>query len=101
MHRILLLVVCLLSVRDALAADVRPKDGGAIFRIFVAARNTGGGAPKLSIAGTKPLLIVSSVSDVQLSRDKQAVRVTLTSADARRFGDITRKHSSDFLIVEA
>src|SRR5437764_10801259 len=98
---VLFAVVGGLVLNGATAAELKPSGGGPLFRIFASGAGSGGGAPKLSIAGSRPLLVISTVADVQLSRDRQAVRVTLTPADAKRFADVTRQHARDFLIIEA
>ena len=46
-------------------------------------------------------MVVSAAANVQLSRDRKAVRIVLTPSDARRFADITRKHVHELLILEA
>ena len=46
-------------------------------------------------------MVVSAVSNVQLSNDRKAVRLILTRSDARRFADVTRKHAKELLILEA
>ena len=104
MHRTILVVfaVCSISVTTlATAADLKPADGAPLFRVFAAGSSGGSGAPTINISGKPPLMIVSAVADAQLSTDRKAVRVTLSSSDARKFGDITRKHIHDFLVLEA
>jgi hypothetical protein len=46
-------------------------------------------------------MVVSTVSNLQLSNDRKAVRLTLTGPDARKFADITRKHGQELLVIEA
>src|SRR6266550_1542746 len=77
----------------ALSAKPEPVEGGApIFRVFASGSIHGGSSSPINIAGKPPLMVVSAVSNVQLSRDRKAVRVVLTPSDARKFADITRKH---------
>src|SRR4051812_24245725 len=105
MHRPLLLLVTVLCVSfEAIvaAADLRPADAQApLFRIFVAGAPSAPGAPNINVSGKPPLMIISAAGDVQVSTDRKAVRLTLTSSDARKFGNITRKHVHDFLVLEA
>ena len=83
-------------------ADLRPADAGApLFRIFLASAPAGSGTRNINVSGKPPLMVVSAAHDVQVSTDHKAVRLTLTSSDARKFGDITRKHIHDFLVLEA
>ena len=83
------------------AAELRPVDGSSpLFRVFVSGSSGGSNAP-IDLAGKQPLLVVSSLANIQLSRDRKALRLTLTAADARRFADITRKHAHNLLILEA
>src|SRR6266513_2851485 len=83
-------------------ADLKPRDGAApVFQIFATGSGGGGGSPRIDISGKQPLMVVASVTNVQLSNDRKAVRVTLTRSDARRFADITRKHGKELLILEA
>lgn len=85
----------------SLTAEMKPADGAPVFRIFTSP--PGGGSPDsaINLNGKKPLMIVTAVSDVAVSRDRKAVRVILNSADARRFADIIRKHPNDLLVLEA
>ena len=104
MRRFILVISAIggVVVAQEAVADLRPADGtAAVFRVFASAAGPATGAPTINISGKPPLMIVSAVADVQLSTDRKAVRLTLTSADARKFGDITRKHVKDFLVLEA
>jgi len=105
MNRMVLLLVTILCASfqaNINAADLRPADAGApLFRIYVAGAPTGSGTPNISVSGKPPLMIISAAADVQVSTDHKAVRLTLTSSDARKFGGITRKHVHDFLVLEA
>src|SRR3954470_2465742 len=102
MHRIYFLVSVLCFAALGHAPALKPADGaGAVFRLFAADAAGGGGTPRITIAGKQPLLVVNSVANIQQSTDRKAIRLTLNRADARRFADITRKHSQDLLILEA
>ena len=105
MQRLTVLLVttlCISAAAIVIAADLRPADAGApLFRIFVAGAPTGDGTPNINVSGKPPLMIVSAAGDVQVSTDHKAVRLTLTSSDARKFAGITRKHVHDFLVLEA
>jgi len=97
-----LAAICILVFScTSLFADLKPRDGAApLFQIFAASSGGGGGAPRIDISGKQPLMVVSAVSNAQLSNDRKAVRVILTRSDARRFADITRRHGKDLLILE-
>ena len=83
-------------------ADMKPADnGGPVFRIFVVGMGGVSADSPINLNGKKPLMIVTAVSDVAVSRDRKAVRVILNSADARRFADITRKHPNNLLVLES
>ena len=91
---------CLLQLNSN--ADMKPADSAApVFRIFAAGSAGVNAESAINLSGKKPLMIVTAVSDVAVSRDRKAVRVILNSADARRFADITRKHPNDLLVLEA
>ena len=105
MNRALALAILGISVFAfdlAALADMKPADkGGPVFRIFAAGMNGVSADSPINLNGKKPLMIVTAVSDVAVSRDHKAVRVILSSADARRFADITRKHPNDLLVLES
>jgi hypothetical protein len=99
---LLISAICALEITTGLASDRKPADGGSpVFRIFGSGSNSGSGAAQITISGKQPLMVISTVADIQLSNDRKAVRATLTSSDARRFADITRKHSRELLVLEA
>jgi hypothetical protein len=56
---------------------------------------------QLTFDDKHPLLVVRSVSDLRLARDHKAVLITLTSADAKKFAEITRKYDQGLLLFEA
>jgi hypothetical protein len=89
-----------LLFQGSVSADIRPADSAApIFRVFSSSgSNTGG---RLTVTAKQPLLVVTSLADIQLSTDHKGVRIVLNSFDARRFGDITRKYKQDLLLLEA
>ena len=83
-------------VSSAAWADMKPTDSNApVFEIY---SSSGSGK---TITAKQPLLVISSVANVQLSTDRKAVRVVLTPSDARKFADVTRKHVNDLLILQA
>ena len=97
-----LFAICCTFMFSIVLADLKPADGGApLFQIFAASSGGGGGSPRIDISGKQPLMVVSAVSNVQLSNDRKAVRLILTRSDARRFADITRKHAKELVILEA
>jgi hypothetical protein len=90
----------LIASAPGIAAEFKPVDGKApVFRIFAAPIE--GGKATINLSGKQPLLVVSAVADVALSRDRKAVRIILTPSDAHRFADITRKHGKELLVLEA
>jgi hypothetical protein len=91
--------IAALWIATAFGADIKPADSKApIFRIF---SSTGkGDGDHLTVTAKQPLLVISSVADVQLSTDRKAVRIVLTSSDAKKFADITRKYNQDLLLLE-
>src|ERR1700730_13053524 len=103
MSRALLLIsaMTVTAFSCAFSAELKPADGGApIFRIFASGSVKGGSSSPINIAGKSPLMVVSAAANVQISRDRKAVRIVLTPSDARRFADITRKHVHELLILE-
>ena len=95
------LTAFILPASCALAADIRPADSSApVFRIFSSSGQGGEAGSRLTVTAKQPLLVITSVADVQLSTDGKGVRIVLTSFDARRFGDITRKYKEDLLLLE-
>jgi hypothetical protein len=87
-------------VATAFGADIKPADSKApVFRIFSSTAGGGSGG-HLTVTAKQPLLVISSVADVQLSTDRKGVRIVLTSSDAKKFADITRKYNHDLLLLE-
>ncbi len=48
-----------------------------------------------------PLMVVSSVSDVRLARDRKGVIIVLTPVETQKFAAITRKYNQGLLLLEA
>jgi hypothetical protein len=92
---------CTFLLSAGLAADLKPADGGPVFSIFASGSTAGSGAPTINIAGKEPLMVVSTLSNVQLSDNRKAVRLTMTGPDTRKFAGITRKHLRELLVIEA
>ncbi len=96
---ILIAVLCCTLSAASVLGDLKPSDGGApVFQIFAGSAGKGG---KIDISGRQPLLVVSAVSNIQESKDRKAVRLTMTRSDAHRFADITRQHVNNLLILES
>ena len=57
--------------------------------------------PHFTFDDQHPLLVVSSVSDLLLARDKKGVLITLMPDDAKKFAAITRKYNDALLLLEA
>jgi hypothetical protein len=99
---LLFCAACLFFASDAFAASPQSADGGTpLFRVFGSGNGSGGAAPQINIAGKQPLMVINAPANVQLSRDRKAVRLTLTPSDAKHFADITRKHRNELLVLEA
>jgi len=86
-------------------ADVAPADTTApLFRIFAAIPMKPADSAvrtQLTFDAKHPLLVVRSVSDLRLARDQKSVLITLTSADRKKFTEITRKYDQGLLLLEA
>jgi hypothetical protein len=86
-------------------ADITPADTTTpLFRIFAPipmkpADNTI--RTQLTFDDKHPLLVVHSVRDLRLARDNKGVLITLKSADAKKFAEITRKYDQGLLLFEA
>ncbi|HJT81991.1 MAG TPA: hypothetical protein VJ719_12405 [Chthoniobacterales bacterium] len=92
---------CIVPLVQAIAADVKPADGGGpVFLIFAAGSSSGTGAPTIDLSNKKPLMVVATAADVRLSKDRRAIRFTLNRNDARRFAGLTRKHAREFLVLQ-
>src|SRR5438128_11818142 len=87
------LAICCTFVSTIVFADLKPTDGGApVFQIFAATSGGGGGSPRIDISGKPPLMVVSAVSNVQLSNDRKAVTFMLFRSDTLRIDEIIREH---------
>jgi len=87
------------------AAELKPTNPAIpIFRIFapvpVKAR-TSSEPDQLTFDNKHPLLIVRSVTDVVLGRDKKSVLITLNPADTKKFAEITGAYKGRLLLLEA
>jgi hypothetical protein len=97
-------LVCLILSAAAHGADVTPADTTApLFRIFAAIPMKPADSAvrtQLTFEAKHPLLVVRSVSDLGLARDQKGVLITVTSADAKKFAEITRKYNQGLLLLE-
>src|SRR5439155_26772133 len=57
--------------------------------------------PLFTFDDQHPLLVIYSVSDLMLARDNKGVLITLTSDDAKKFAEISRKYNDALLLLEA
>ena len=98
-------VTCLILSAASHGADVAPADTTApLFRIFAAIPMKPADSAvrtQLTFDAKYPLLVVRSVSDLRLARDQKGVLITLTSADTKKFAEITRKYDQGLLLLEA
>ena len=98
-------VTCLILSAASHGADVAPADTTApLFRIFAAIPMKPADSAvrtQLTFDAKYPLLVVRSVSDLRLARDQKGVLITLTSADRKKFAEITRKYDQGLLLLEA
>ena len=104
--RTLLCILAILSVLTPARADEYfPADRTKpLFRIFAPipmATPSGALRPKFTFDDKHPLLVVYSVSDLVLARDKKGVLITLMPKDAKSFAEITRKYDDALLLLEA
>jgi len=98
-------VTCLILSAAAHGADVTPADTSTpLFRIFasIPMKPADSAVPvQLTFDAKHPLLVVRSVSDLRLARDQKGMIITLTSADTKKFAEITRKYDQGLLLLEA
>jgi len=98
-------VTCLILSAASHGADVVPADTTApLFRIFAPTpmKPADSAVPvQLTFDAKHPLLVVRSVSDLRLARDEKGVVMALTSADTKKFAEITRKYDQGLLLLEA
>jgi hypothetical protein len=103
----LLSPVAALTMVTALAvgAEVKPTDPRTpLFRIFapIPMKSAGIAGPTgFTFDARHPLVVISSVSDVRLDRDRKGVTIVLTPEDARKFAALTRKYNQGLLLLEA
>ena len=98
-------VTCLILSAAAHGADVTPADTSTpLFRIFapIPMKPADSAVPvQFTFDAKHPLLVIRSVSDLRLARDQRGVLITLTSADTKKFAEITRKYDQGLLLLEA
>jgi hypothetical protein len=95
---VLLLICSVALLHSTTLADTRPEGGDPVFQIFASGRG-GGSQTRLYMKGDQPLMVISTAANVEVSKDRKAVRLTMTAADARKFADITRRHTNELLIL--
>ena len=102
--RLLSLLAVAVIAAAAAAADIKPADSSTpLFRIFASIPMKPGDSvhsTQLTFDDKHPLLVLRSVSNLQLARDDKSVLITLTPADAKKFADITRKYNQGLLLLE-
>jgi hypothetical protein len=96
--KILILVCSVALLHSTLYGEMKPQGGDAVFRIYSSGRG-GGTGTSLYMKTDQPLMVISTVADVQVTNDGKAVRLTMTQADARKFAEITRQHPNEMLIL--
>lgn len=96
---------CCFALQAGVGAEIKPADSKTpLFRIFAAIsmKPPGRGVPAgFTFDHEHPLLVVRSVGDLRLARDRKGVLITLTPVDAQEFAAITRKHTQGLLLLEA
>ena len=102
--RLTLVAVTMLAA-SATGGEIKPGDPATpLFRILapVPMKPADSGAPAgFTFDAKHPLLVVHSVSDVRLARDRKGVMIVLTPRDAQKFGGITRQYNQGLLLLEA
>jgi hypothetical protein len=88
-----------------MGAEIKPADSSTpLFRIFapVPMKPANSAAPTgFTFDAERPLLVVRSVSDLRLARDRKGVVIVLVPGDAQKFAAITRKYNQGLLLLEA
>jgi len=88
-----------------IGAEIKPVDSSTpLFRIFapIPVKPANSAAPAgLTFDAKHPLLVVSSVSDVRLARDRKGVVIVLMPVETQKFAAITRKYNQGLLLLEA
>jgi hypothetical protein len=98
---VLALIHCLAAVTTA--ADIKPADSAAPLLTIYEPKFTSSGSeaqPAKAELGRR-LLVISSVRDLVLARDNKGVLLGLTSADTKKFSEITRRFDKRYLVVMA
>jgi hypothetical protein len=102
--RLLSLLAVAVIAAAAAAADIKPAGSSTpLFRIFASIPMKAADSAhstQLTFDDKHPLLVLRSVSNLQLARDDKSVLITLTPADAKKFADITRKYNQGLLLLE-
>jgi len=92
-------------VTSAMAAEIKPTDPNTpLFQVFAPIPMkpaSSAGLAGFTFDGKHPLLVVRSVSDLRLARDRKGVIIALTPGDAQKFAAITRKYNQGLLLLEA
>jgi hypothetical protein len=92
-------------VTSAIAAEIKPTDPNTpLFRIFapIPMKPANSAAPSgFTFDAKHPLLVISTVSDVRLARDRKGVVIVLTPGDAQKFTSITSKYNQGLLLLGA
>jgi len=96
--KVLLLICSVALLHSTVCAEMKPQGGDPVFRIYGSGRG-GGTGTSLYMKTDQPLMLISTVADVQVSKDGKTVRLTMTEADARKFAEITRQHPNEMLIL--
>ena len=88
-----------------MGAEIKPADSSTpLFRVFapVPMKPANSAAPTgFTFDAKRPLLVIRSVSDLRLARDRKGVIIVLMPGDAQRFAAITRKYNPGLLLLEA
>jgi hypothetical protein len=86
-------------------ADITPADTSTpLFRIFAPIPMKPADSAirtRVTFDEKHPLLVVRSVSNLRLARDGKGVLIRLTSADTKKFAEITRKYDQGIVLFEA
>ena len=95
-------IIALAIAASATAAEIKPADPSKpLFRILRFQKIAPGAQRPVGSVNDQPLLVVWSVSDLVLARDRKGVLITLTPKDAKAFADITRKYNGSLLVLDA
>ena len=90
---------------SVMGAEIKPADSiTPLFRIFapIPMKPANSAAPTgFTFDAKRPLLVVRSVSDLRLARDRKGVVIVLVPGDAQKFAAISRKYNQGLLLLEA